>query len=326
MKVGAPRPRVWLLSVAALVLCAGSAVAGAYAALALATANLENWGVWLRQFAMSPGAAAFAALAAAAIAFAGISKQVRVSRSALDHQRQEASQLAWWRTFEWASGRGLPQGSDDVPLPQAVTISTLENLVKTATTDVQRAACSGLIDALTSRVLPNIDRDDVDAAADAENDSPGAIDALMSYVDASASTAAASSRAEAALYEPRVEAAKYEQTVIAALPGLSSDVRVFLEPPVTDSRTDAIVEIAGRSVAVEVSFARTPMVVRARARSASQHRRIAGLTPLVLVSRFQSPFSDEEEAELRVVVATWNSPADNENLLADIRRASLLGG
>lgn len=299
---------------------------GAYAALTLATANLENWGAWLRQFAMSPGVAAFAALAAAGIAFAGISRQVGVSRSALDHQRQDASQLAWWRTFEWASGRGLPQGPDDVPLPHAVIINTLENLAKTATTDVQRSACSGLIDALTSRVLSFDDQDDVDRGTNEEDNSSSAINALMSYVDSSASTAAASASAEAALYEPRVEAAKYEQAVLAALSGLSSDARVFLEPPVTDSRTDAIVEIAGRSASVEVSFARTPMVVRARARSASQHRRNAGLMPLVLVSRFQSPFSDEEEAELRVVVATWNSPADNESLLEDIRRASLLGG
>ncbi len=314
----------WRRSVVLAALCLGSAAAGAYAALTLATAELENWGPWLRDFAMSPGAAAFAALVAAVIAFFSISRQVRVSQSALDHQRQDASQLAWWRAFEWTSGRALPLGQNDIPLPQAVSISTLESLVKAATTDVQRAACSGVIDVLSSLLLPVVDSDVTDIETAAEQDSSAAIDALVSYVEASGGTSAASSRAEAVMYEPRVAGAIYEQRVLAELSSLSSNVRAFREPANSNSRADAILEVDGKRVAVEISFARTPLVVRARARTAAHYRQQTAGSPLLLVSRFETPFSVEEEAELRVVVATWNSPADNQGLLDALRRAAAL--
>lgn len=71
-------PRGWRRGVAVGALCVVSAAAGAYGALTLATAQLENGGPWLRQFALSPGMAAFAALAAALIAFLGLRKQVQV--------------------------------------------------------------------------------------------------------------------------------------------------------------------------------------------------------------------------------------------------------
>lgn len=316
--------RWWRRSLAAGALSLGSAVAGAYAALALATAELENWGQWLRDFAMTPGAAAFAALVAAGIAFFGISRQVRVSQSALEHQREDASQLAWWRTFEWTSSRALPLCQNDVPLPQAVTISTLESLAKAATTDVQRAACSGVIDVLSSRVLPVVESDVAAPSSAADQDSSAAVDALLSYVEANGGTSAASSKAEAVMYQPRVAGAMYEQRVLAELSSLSPDVRAFREPSNSNSRADATLEIAGKRVAVEISFARTPLVVRARARSAAQHLQQSPACPLVLVSRFETPFSAAEEAQLRVVVATWNSPADNEELLAALHRAAAL--
>ncbi|MBD8538049.1 hypothetical protein [Frigoribacterium sp. CFBP 8751] len=266
--------------------------------------------------------AAFAALAAALIAFLGLRKQVQVSQSTLDHQRQDAKQLAWWRTFEWASSRALPSGERDIPLPHSVTIRTLERLVNEATTKVQEAACSGVIDVLSAQVLPVVDEDVNESATEARRDSSAAVEALVSYVEASGGTAAASARAEAAVYEPRVAAAMYEGKVLAALSALSADIRVFREPPISNSRTDAVAEVSGRPVAVEISFARTPMVVRARARSAAQQRREIGAIPLVLVSRFESPFSAEEETELRLVVARWNLPADNGKLLDALRRAS----
>lgn len=181
-----------------------------------------------------------------------------------------------------------------------------------------------MIDVLSAQVLPFVDEDVAESVTEAQRDSSAAVEALVSYVEASGGTAAASSKAEAVVYEPRVAAAMYEGKVLAALSSLSADVRVYREPPISSSRTDAVAEVSGRPVAVEVSFARTPIVVRARARSAAQHRRESGAIPLVLVSRFESPFSVEEAAELQVVVARWNSPSDNEELARALRRASNL--
>ncbi|MDR6166182.1 hypothetical protein QE367_000386 [Microbacterium paludicola] len=297
-----------------VALCIVSGAAGAYLALALATADLANWGLWARDFAKSPGAAAFAALIAAAIAFAGISRQVSVSRSALEHQREAASTARWWETFEWASSRALPIGEKDLPLPDSVTISTLQSLSQTTATDVQKVACAGVIDVLTSRLV-SMSNESEDADEVAEPGASAAFDALASYVQASDGTSAAS---------PRAEAAVYERTVLQALKSLSTDIRVFREPRAGDTRTDAVVELGDAKVAVEVTFARTPLVVRARARSAAQQRRHNGAIPVVLVSRFSSPFTPDEEAELRVVVAQWNTPEDNETLLGALRRASTL--
>ncbi|GEM_PF-7078115 len=291
-----------------------SGTTGAYLALALATADLANWGLWARDFAKSPGAAAFAALIAAAIAFAGISRQVSVSRSALEHQREAASTARWWETFEWASSRALPIGEKDLPLPDSVTISTLQSLSQTTATDVQKVACAGVIDVLTSRLV-SMSNEVGDSGEAAEPAASAAFDALASYVQASDGTSAASPRAEAAVYERRV---------LQALNSLSTDIRAFREPRVGDTRTDAVVELGDAKVAVEVTFSRTPQVVRARVRSAAQQRRDNGAIPLVLVSRFSSPFTPSEEAELRVVVAQWNTPEDNEILLSALRRASML--
>ena len=291
-----------------------SGATGAYLALALATADIANWGLWARDFAKSPGAAAFAALIAAAIAFAGISRQVSVSRSALEHQREAASTARWWETFEWASSRALPIGEKDLPLPDSVTISTLQSLSQTTATDVQKVACAGVIDVLTSRLM-SMSNEVEDSDEAAEPGASAAFDALASYVQASDGTSAASPRAEAAVYERRV---------LQALNSLSTEIRAFREPGVGHTRTDAVVELGDAKVAVEVTFSRTPQVVRARVRSAAQQRQDNGAIPLVLVSRYSSPFTPSEEAELRVVVAQWNTPEDNELLLSALRRASML--
>lgn len=274
---------------------------------------MDEWGLWARDFAKSPGAAAFAAVIAASMAFVGISRQVAVSRSALDHQRDAANTTVWWETFEWASTRALPAGETDVPLPDSVTISTLQSLSLTATNDVQRAACAGVIDALTARVDIGTESHEQDVAH--ETPSSAALNALTSYVAASGGTRAASAKAEAVVYEHKV---------LSALTTFGPDFRVFREPPGTDSRADAVVEVRGEKVAVDVSFARTPQVVRARARSAAMHRRELNLGPLVLVSRFPPPFTPEEEAEMRVVVAQWDSVEDMTHLRDALLRASNL--
>jgi len=308
------RTRRWPGALLIGALCIVSGATGAYLALALATADIANWGLWARDFAKSPGAAAFAALIAAAIAFAGISRQVSVSRSALEHQREAASTARWWETFEWASSRALPIGEKDLPLPDSVTISTLQSLSQTTATDVQKVACAGVIDVLTSRLM-SMSNEVEDSDEAAEPGASAAFDALASYVQASDGTSAASPRAEAAVYERRV---------LQALNSLSTEIRAFREPGVGHTRTDAVVELGDAKVAVEVTFSRTPQVVRARVRSAAQQRQDNGAIPLVLVSRYSSPFTPSEEAELRVVVAQWNTPEDNELLLSALRRASML--
>ncbi|MGY3262240.1 hypothetical protein [Frigoribacterium sp. 2355] len=307
--------------IALLILAVGAAsgIVGAYLALALATADLANWGIWARDFAKSPGLAALAAVAAASIAFRGISKQVSVSRAALEHQREAARTAVWWQTFEWASSRALPSSEKDIPLPVAVTISTLHSLSQTTTTDVQKVACAGVIGALTSRVVA-MPGDSAPSLEEPESDASAALDALASYVEASDGTPAASLKAQAVVEQ----AMEYEQQVMTTLAMLSPEVKAFREPQVRGARADAVVEIGDARVAVAISFARTVQVVRARSLSAATQRREGTSIPLVLVSRFPSPFTPEDEAQLRVVVAQWNSAADNRGLLEALKRASTL--
>ncbi len=305
---------MWRWTVPVVVLCIASAAAGVYFTLALASADLLNWGVYARDFAKSPGAAGCAAVVAAGIAYVSIRRQVAVSRSALEHQREVASARAWWEAFQWASGRAMPSGEKDRPLPDSVTISTLHSLTETATDDVQRVACAGMIEVLTPRVVFTAD-DSQESKENPEQDETAAFNALVSYVRATGGTSAASPKAEAAVYERRV---------LAALADLSSEVRAFREPQIGHSPVDAVVEVANVRVAVEVTFARTPQVVRARVRSVVQRRGDKTSNPLVFVSRFPSPFTAEEEAEMRAVVVQWNAPDDDSRLLDALRRASAL--
>lgn len=314
MKKPEPRPRRWYWAAPTVVLCIASGVAGGYLTLALASADLPNWGLYAREFAKSPGAAGCAAIVAAAIAYISIRRQVAVSRSALDHQRAVASASAWWETFQWASGRAMPSGQNDQALPDSVTISTLLSLVKTAADDVQKVACAEMIEVLTPRVVSMADEGQ-ESEETPEPEESAAFNALASYVTATDGTSAAS---------PKAEAAVYERSVLAALANLSSDVRAFREPQIGDSRVDAVVEVGDVRVAVQITFARTPMVVRARVRSIAQRRGDKTSNPIVFVSRFASPFPPEEEAEMRVVVAQWNSSDDNRRLLEALRRASAL--
>lgn len=256
------RPRRWHRIALTVVLCIASGAAGVYFTLALSSADLLSWGPYARDFAKSPGAAGCAAVVAAVIAYSSIRRQVAVSSSALQHQREVASARAWWETSQWASGRAMPSGEKDHPLPDSVTISTLHSLAETATDDVQKVACAGMIEVLTPRVVSTADETQ-ESNESPEQDETAAFNALASYVMATDGTSAASPKAEAAVYERRV---------LAALANLSSDVRAFREPQIGDSPVDAVVEVDNVRVAVEVSFARTPQVVRARVRSDVQRR------------------------------------------------------
>ncbi len=178
----------------------------------------------------------------------------------------------------------------------------------------QRVACAGVIDALTARVEIGTEEPHEQGVAQ-EAHSSAALDALTSYVEASDGTRAASAKAEAVVYEHKV---------LTALTTFGPDMRVVSRAAGKRLRADALVEVRGRQVAVVVSFAAVPQVVRALAHSTALHRRRHDLGPVVLVSRFSSPFTLEEEAGMRLVVAQWESSEDTQRLRDALLRASKL--
>lgn len=303
---------VWLIPVFIF-----SSAVGAYLAITLMTANLANWRQWLRDFAQSPGAAGFAALIAATIAFDGILIQVSVSRASLEHQRQATRADAWWAMFEWASNRAIPSRQEDQPLPTSVTIRTLERLADEATSSVQEAACAGVIDALTR----SMDTPTIEPPTDADIDLPerddSAFAALASYVKSSRGTSAASSVAEALIYE---------NDVLTALASLKDPTVRILRNPGFDTGADAIAEIDGRRVVIEIKAVRSSERLRGMVLQTIRRLRDRGrdADTYVLITPFPSPLPPEQEAELRAVVAQWRKPEDTASLLAALRRASML--
>lgn len=291
-----------------------SFLAGVSFAPAVLEPNLHLWGSWLSDYLKSPGIAVIAAL----IALFGISRQVAVSRETLKHNRDSDADTSWWRSFEWAASRALPDKDGGSPLPADVIISTLQSLARSATTDVQRVACAGLIDALAPRVV-NVGENSSGGETTGSSTNAAFL-ALRSYVNASNGTTASSPTAEATVREYET----YKNSVLAALLTLPAPIRVFREPEISNSKADAVVMVGDKRVALEVSYARTPSVVRARSNAAAQLRQDPTTAPLVLVSRFDSPFADGAASTKRVVVVKWNSPADNETLRQALEEAAQL--
>lgn len=291
-----------------------SFLAGAGSAPAIFIPDLHAWASWIGDYLKSPGIAVIAAL----IALFGISRQVAVSRETLKHNRDSDADTSWWRSFEWAASRALPENEGSSPLPADVIISTLQSLARSATTDVQRVACAGLIDALAPRVV-NV-AEGTPGSETTGGSTNAAFLALRSYVSASNGTTAASPAAEATVREYEA----YKHRVLAALSTLPAPIRAFREPEISNSKADAVVMVGDTRVALEVSYARTPSVVRARFNAAAHLRQDLTTAPLVLVSRFDSPFPDGGGSAERVVVAKWNSPADNDGLRAALERAARL--
>ncbi|WP_447653366.1 hypothetical protein [Microbacterium sufflavum] len=314
-----PRVPIWLL-IAACVLCA---VGGAFVALALATANLANWGAWVRDFAKSPGAAASAALIAAVIAYRGLSSQVAVARRTLRHQQRAAQSSSWWEMFEWASGRAVPAEPGNIPLPDVVTISTLQRLAEDATTDVQRTACGGLIDMLTARMSTSTSTQQeteipaavAPAAAPAEE----TLTALASYVASSKGTRAASNVAEAYVYE--------RSLTMALASASDASIRVFRNP-VPDMGADAVIEVDGRRVLLVIKF---PLHLENVRRSAfrqtiSRLRSALGRgDPILLVSPIADALSSDFEQAFRTKAVQWRDESDTPALLDALRELAAQG-
>ena len=295
----------------------GGAV-GAYLALTLATANLANLGLWLRDFAKSPGAAATAAVIAAGVALTGIILNRRAASESLSLQETTSAADSWWVMFEWASERAVPSRSDDNALPGSVTVSTLARLADTATTEVQQAACAGMIDMLAARVEPRVPAESAQSvasetnAASAEAANESALTALDSYVQANRGTKAASSVAEAVVYENSVTKA------LVAMSWANDDLRVFRNPP-DAGPADAIVKIGDARVAVIIKRLSSASAYANWFRHLSA--RSLGPLPRVLVSphRLSKPFGDESAEAIAVV--QWNGPNDDPALLQALHNA-----
>ncbi|WP_425864755.1 hypothetical protein [Arthrobacter sp. TWP1-1] len=299
-----------------------SAAIGAYLAVTLATSNLAAWGQWLRDFAQSPGAAAFAALIAAVIAFNGISRQVSVSRESLAHQMQASTADAWWTMFEWASERAIPSRPGDQPLPTSVIVRTLQRLADDATSEVQEAACAGVIDVLTKNIdsaMSEPHQGDADGASSERDES--AIAALASYVDSSRGTPAASAIAEALVYK---------NNVIKSLISLAWDdptIKVFPKPSLaSDAGFDAIAEVNGHRVVIEIKAHRGAERLSKTASQTISRLRVEGAEAdgYLLITPFPSPLAPGQESELRAVATQWSKPEDTASLLEALRRASPL--
>ncbi|MEB7447279.1 hypothetical protein [Arthrobacter koreensis] len=295
-----------------------AAVVSAYFAITLATAELANWGMWLRDFAQSPGAAGFAALIAAAIAFTGISSQVAVSKDALEHQRSAARADAWWAMFEWASERAIPPHKDDHPLPPSVTIRTLHRLSDDASTDVQKAACAGVIDVLTAQISEtDVKQDNDEAAPVPQERNDSALIALGSYVESNRGTPGASTIAEEAVYANRV----LKELMFLAW----QDPKVRIEQNKSafgDPGFDAIAEVDGRRVRI---------VIKATDKGSGGVRQIRNIrahlwgptenTPMLLITPSSTDLTPEL-AELGIVAARWRDHGDTGALRDSLYRAS----
>ncbi|MFI9487365.1 hypothetical protein ACIG47_13325 [Promicromonospora sp. NPDC052451] len=296
-----------------------SLLVGAYLAITLVTANLAAWGQWLRDFAQSPGAAAFAALTAAVIAYSGISRQIKVSRESLAHQKDAAKTDAWWAMFEWVSDRAIPPRKEDEPLPTTVTISTLERLSEVATSGVQKAACAGVIDALTKNIGSRTTEPPLDPDTTSPEPDDTTLAALDSYVESNRGTPAASMLAESFIYEDKV--IKSLASLTAADPTLNN---LQLQP--ADAGADAVVDVDGRQVLIQIKTARNPQYVGGMVFETIRKFRTRGSSTdgYLVITPFPSPLRPDQEAELRAVAAQWQAPTDNASLQAALHRASAL--
>lgn len=292
-------------SVIALVLIVG--LSGACIALALSTANTDNWGQWARDFAKSPGPAAFVALIAAGIAYRGISKQVEVARAALSHQRALAQEESWWAVFQWASGRAVPAGENDVRLPDSVTVSTLERLADDASTDVQRAACKSMIEFLSTRERQAGDSGDEVSLAPSDT-----VSALARYVQSTEGTSAASPAAAALVYENAVRQA------LASVDGVN--VKFYRSP--VDKGSDAILLVNERRLLLLVRWAQSTNGMKFTiSQTLKRLRQVVTDDPFLVVTPLPVELDASDQKGLRAVVAQWRGPEDQSNLERALRQA-----
>lgn len=321
----------WLV-LAGVGIAAGTA--GAFISLTLAGPHTAGIGLWLRDFAKTPGAAALAALIAACIALSGISRQVSVSRANLELERRREQDRSWWQSFEWAVSRGVPLDAAHRALREDVSINTFTALQASALTDVQRSACSGMLDILSTE-RPTSDEDtSSNLPLDSESSESEAYviqgaktyEALATYVKASAGTAAASAGARARLYELQV---------LSVMEGFAGPGVSFLDPkwvklgPNSNRRyrPDAVMVLEGQYVNIESKYRDSAVSVSnwtGLQRSIEAIRTRGIDTPVLFVSPQTFEIPDQVRKEWAFEIARWQAPEDNESVRSALVRAAKL--
>jgi hypothetical protein len=336
-----------------LAACAVSAVAGACATIILRTADLTNWGNFLVDFAKSPGLAALVALFAAILAFRGIRNQVEAARASLE-------QDSWWKMFEWAStqaGSGAQPSNSSL---MSVAASAFSQLNKGATVEVQRIACSGMIDFVLGQTREDVTPQTLkgrvasDGSETAESESasvpaqeadlksgsesgasggfapePGgvwvplpkaprgvggssALDVIADYIDTYAGTSAVSGYAEAWAYE---------NAVIRALGSIVEPGIKLWRNPMPSDGVDAIAEIDGTRVYVEILWATGPGSLRRMAKSRLSR---SGDVPLLVVAPMLTDLASDLLQTSRALLVKFDIKDDPDVLVRALRDAAKL--
>lgn len=284
----------------------------AAAVLAIDRPHRVGVGVWISDFAKSPGLAGIAAVTAAGVALWGIMKQVAEARKSLQHQQSTEQNRAWWARFEWAASRALPTDPSHAALPWPAVLSTFNALVLSADDDVQRTAVGAIMQVAGEREQPSHGSALAIPARTPHIDDT-VRSALQTYVNATSGTPAQSRVVEAMLYEVEV---------LGALQRVFGDSLIV---PESSGRTaDAILTRDGASVVVEIkAYTASPGPI-------SVARLIATVRSLVSDSRAQgaiivSPMAVRLPAGSQprdISVAVWRSEADDNALrqaLDDLR-------
>jgi hypothetical protein len=327
----------WLILIAGVV----GAAAGAYVALALSGPHTAGVGLWLRDFAKTPGAAGVAAVIAAGLAFWGISRQVATSRANLEHEKLREQDRSWWQSFEWAVSRAVPLDRNHEALRLDVSIEVFNALLasakarnSSAPTEVQQSACGGMLSILTSQ----IEKDKRDAGAPAvhsvvpsettsiEQDARTQ-SALESYVRAAQGTPGESAGARARLFELQI---------VNAIRGFSDeriqvrDPRQVLRESGRDSFgywPDGLVSVGGRDVYIETKYYSSASNAQLShgIRQSLASIRGRGISDPMLVVTNQPPTNvDRFRQEFAAEVTVWEASNDNRALREALVRASEL--
>ncbi|MCS0644956.1 hypothetical protein [Curtobacterium flaccumfaciens] len=256
--------------------------------LAIAGPHESTAGQWLLDFSKTAGAAAVAAVVAATIAFAGISRQVSANREQLKHQQKDAASQRWWESFEWAAARGIPAKKEDIALPYDTSMNTLFALRDSATSEVQRAACLGLIEELAKQ-LKTLENHGTPSTAE-----QNAWSALTKWATADTSAS------------PTVRASIDEHETLSAIralledrpdlvSSLSTNVRVSTSADARGSTgkfphlvLDAVAEVKGVPIVIEITHSNDPArkmrFLRERLKGTEYER-----VPMLAITRVEGP-------------------------------------
>jgi len=304
-----------------------SIVLGAYLALSLASAHLPGIGLWLRDFAKSPGLAACAALAAAIIAYRGISMQVAVSQRSLENQEKAKRSDKWWEMFEWASNRAFPPDKNAQPLPASVTLSTLTELVAEATTKAQKVACKSVVETLTQ----NVDTKPAIPRSDPHNPrfDVSFANSLKTYIDVSRNSEA-ESPAAASTFQRIVDAENYERSVLNALSTIErseTDITVnsIYSAQSFDNRVDAVVNVGDQPVSIIIKHFSAELLSKQTLQKQVHLLNELGTTPCLVITSSAFPLLVPELREMRAGVTRWQTESDNPTLLRALRSAASPG-